>query len=118
MGIAPFRYSLRDLRLDRYGDGDFFSAHADRVAGAPERVVAFIYYFYFPPKRFEGGELMIYDWNMEEGGPASTGTAIAPDLNQLVILPAHSWHEVLPVRCVSHEWEAARFTLHGWICCG
>lgn len=116
MGLDPFPAVLRDFRLDRYGDGDFFSAHNDRGGESPQRVLAWIWYFWFPPRRFEGGELFLYDWDADRGGPSSGGTAVRPQLNQLVVLPAHSWHEILPVRCPDPAWEAARFTLHGWIC--
>lgn len=112
---SPFRVELRDCKLTYYGDGSFFRPHIDRGPGVESRVFGFIYYFYFPPRRFNGGGLAIYDWDLEKGEAAANCTTLIPEMNQLVVLSSHCWHEVLPVRCATSDWDAGRFTLNGWI---
>ncbi len=114
--VSPDRFEIRDCKLTHYGDGSYFRRHIDRGPGAESRVFGFVYYFHFPPKRFEGGGLAIYDWDLETGEAAATCTTVVPEQNQLLVLSSHCWHEVLPVRCESGEWDAGRFTLNGWIC--
>jgi SM-20-related protein len=107
---------IRDCKITQYGDGGFFGPHVDRGPGAETRVLGFILYFHFPPKRFTGGGLAIYDRDLRTGGPATTCTTIIPDQNQLVLLGSDCWHEVLPVQCPAEPWNAGRFTFNGWIC--
>jgi len=115
-GLAAAPLEIRDARLTRYGHDGFFGPHVDRGPGTETRVMGFIFYFYFPPKRFHGGGLAIYDRDLRRGGPALSATTVLPLQNQLLLLPSDCWHEVLPVDCPGDAWEAGRFTFSGWIC--
>jgi SM-20-related protein len=106
---------VRDCKITHYGDGGFFGPHVDRGAGHVDRVLGFILYFYFAPKRFTGGGLAIYDRDLGTGAAATSCTTILPEQNQLVLLAADCWHEVLPVRCSPDQWDAGRFTFNGWV---
>jgi hypothetical protein len=108
--------TVRDCKIVQYGDGGFFGPHRDRGPGADTRVLGFVYYFYFPPKRFTGGGLAIYDSDVRGRGVSATSTTIIPEQNQLLLLTSDCWHEVLPVRCPPDQWDAGRFTFSGWIC--
>ena len=115
-GLAPEPLEIRDSRLTRYGHDGFFGPHVDRGPGVETRVMGFIFYFYFPPRRFSGGGLAIYDRDLRRGGPAVSGTTVLPQQNQLLLLPSDCWHEVLPIDCPGDAWDAGRFTFSGWIC--
>lgn len=115
LGFEPLPLQLGGCKISRYGDGAFFAPHIDRGPGARTRVFGFIFYFWFPPQRFEGGGLAIYDWHPDTRSRADTCTNLLPNYNELIIIPADCWHEVLPVKSKEKSWEAARFTLNGWI---
>ncbi|HEY6358985.1 MAG TPA: 2OG-Fe(II) oxygenase, partial [Vicinamibacterales bacterium] len=114
LGAEPL--TVRECKIVQYGDRGFFGPHRDRGPGAETRVLGFVYYFYFPPKRFTGGGLAIYDSDVRRRGVSATSTTIIPEQNQLLLLTSDCWHEVLPVRCPSDQWDAGRFTFSGWIC--
>jgi len=107
--------SFEECRLTCHGDGCFFKPHIDATPHRPNRLWSIVYYFYFPPQRYSGGELILYDWDHETGKAAETFTTIIPRQNLLVAFSSSCWHEVLPVRCTTSDWTAGRFTLNGWI---
>jgi hypothetical protein len=116
LGLPTQPLEIRDCKITHYGDGGFFGPHVDRGAGARNRVLGFVLYFHFPPKRFTGGGLAIYDRDLRTGGPATSCSTIIPEQNQLVLLGSDCWHEVLPVSCAADQWDTGRFTFNGWIC--
>lgn len=111
---GPLR--IRDAKITRYGDGSYFRPHVDRGPGVEDRLLGFIWYFWFPPRRFEGGELAVYDREADTGARAATCTVLAPRYNDVAVIPADCWHEVLHVSCPGDDFESARFTVNGWIC--
>lgn len=114
--LDPFAAEVRSMKFNAFHDGGFFCLHQDVTGGvALSRKLAFLLYLSFPPKRFWGGELLIYDRDPATFYPSTSFTTIEPESNRLVIMPANCWHEVLPVRTDSDDWEAARFTVSGWI---
>jgi SM-20-related protein len=119
LGCAmPDRPSL-ELELSAYGDGDFYHAHLDTVAGAraaaagPARTISAVYYFHRQPKGFDGGALRLLPWEGEAGA-----RDIAPDDNRLAAFLSWSRHEVLPVRCPSGDFADSRFAINCWYCEG
>jgi hypothetical protein len=115
-GIEPFAPRVRSCKLSAWHDGCFFRLHQDQATGeAATRRLGFLYYFHFPPPRFEGGELLLYDRDPTTLWPRPTFTSLPPEGNTLAIIPANAWHEVLPVRLGDPDWYAARFTFSGWI---
>ena len=114
--VPRFRAGLHSIKISAYHHGHFFGLHHDDNAGAAaSRRFGFIYYFEFPPKRFSGGELILFDRDPDSLLPTASFTNLAPDHNILVIIPANTWHAVLPIHCPSEDWFAGRFTLSGWI---
>jgi Rps23 Pro-64 3,4-dihydroxylase Tpa1-like proline 4-hydroxylase len=115
LGLEKFPYEIMSCKITTYGDGHFFRLHQDRATGiAASRRFGFIYYFNFEPKRFSGGELLLYDRDPDTLYPTATFTTIHPVCNTLAIIPANCWHEVLPIAC-DDEFLAGRFTLSGWV---
>lgn len=116
LDLQPFEPITLSCKWNVYHHGDFFKIHQDLTGGMAEtRKLAFIYYFAFPPKRFQGGELVLYDRDPDFLGPMPSFTSILPEHNSLIIFPATVLHEVLPVVCESADWFAGRFTFTGWI---
>jgi len=114
--VPPFRAGLHSIKISAYHHGHFFGLHHDdNVGAAASRRFGFIYYFEFPPRRFSGGELILFDRDPDSLLPTASFTNLAPVHNTLVIIPANTWHEVLPIHCPSEDWLAGRFTLSGWI---
>jgi hypothetical protein len=116
LGVPAQPLEIRDCKITCYGNGGFFGPHVDRGPGVEDRVLGFVLHFHFPPKRFRGGGLAVYDRDLRTGGPAISATTIVAHQNQLVLLGSDCWHEVLPVECAPDEWDAGRFTFNGWIC--
>ena len=116
MGLAtdlPGRY---ELQFTAHGDGCFFKPHADaRPDSNSGRAISFVYYFFNRPKRFEGGDLLLFDGDADSGAPLPTSfTRILPEANSLVVFPSPRVHEVELVRSASPDLAAGRFTLNGW----
>lgn len=115
MGFAPVALAVEGCKITRFGKGTSIGPHVDRGPGWRRRVFGFVYSFCFPPPRFQGGGLAIYDWRQDTRSRADTCTTILPRDNELLILPADCWHEVLPLRAPDDAWESAHFTVNGWI---
>jgi hypothetical protein len=116
LDIEAFQPGLYSCKLNAYHDGHFFHIHQDKSTGvAATRRLGFVYYFEFEPRRFRGGELLLYDRDVDTLYPAPSFTTIMPKHNMLIVIPAICWHEVLPIRMTDDDWFAARFTYSGWI---
>ncbi|MBW4420011.1 MAG: 2OG-Fe(II) oxygenase [Myxacorys californica WJT36-NPBG1] len=115
----PFQVSQIEIQLTAHNDGDYYKMHNDNgSAEVARRELSYVYYFYQEPKGFSGGELRLYDLNVETGWyeSAETSVTIEPRNNTIVFFPSHYLHEVLPVLCPSRAFAQSRFTLNGWIC--
>ncbi|MDF1665103.1 MAG: 2OG-Fe(II) oxygenase [Planctomycetota bacterium] len=116
LDLEPFQPGIYSCKLSAYHNGHFFNVHQDKSTGvAATRRLGFIYYFEFAPRRYKGGELLLYDRDPDTMLPTPSFTTLIPQHNSLVILPATTWHEVLPIRIETDDWFAARFTYSGWI---
>lgn len=121
-GVAHFRLGEIERQITAHHDGDFFDLHTD--LGNPwqsssGRRLSYVYYFHDRPRRFEGGELRLYDQYVDEWGrtePAESFQTIDPADNSIVFFPSGSFHEVRPVRVTGDRDEpgATRYTLNGW----
>ncbi|MDG1265217.1 MAG: 2OG-Fe(II) oxygenase, partial [Ilumatobacter sp.] len=120
--VGYFRLGKLERQLTAHGDGDFFRMHSDLGAAwqdSSSRRLSYVYYFHEQPRRFEGGELRIYDNRISDSGlleAAETFQTIEPKDNSIVFFPSDALHEVRPVH-VPGECDvpgATRFTLTGW----
>ena len=98
-----------ELAMTAYLPGGFFAKHLDD-GRYPTRMVSFVYYFHRQPKRFAGGELLLYD-----GDGTGAFTLIEPRHNSIVFYPASGIHKVAAVHGDSVDFDNARFAIHGWL---
>ncbi len=116
--IPPFPVAQIEVQLTAHNDGNYYKIHNDN--GSPDvanRELTYVYYFYREPKPFSGGELRLYDSQIEHGfyTAAESYTTLEPGHNRLVVFLSRYLHEVLPVTCASQAFADSRFTLNGWV---
>ena len=106
----PSKYWV-EMRMSAYLPGGFFSKHRDDSAlSLRSRKVGFVYFFHRQPRRFSGGDLLLYD-----GDGTRSFTQFEPRHNSIVLSPAACVHEVVPVESDSEDFADARFAIHGWL---
>ena len=118
LGMELFPISSIESQLTAHNDNNYFRLHKDN--GTPEtatRELTYCYYFYREPKPFSGGELRIYDRKILNSSDTASDSfqTIEPRNNSIVFFPSNSYHEVLPVTCISHAFADSRFTINGWV---
>jgi SM-20-related protein len=116
--MLPFDIDDIECQLTAHNDGNFYKVHNDN--GSPEvasRELTYVYYFFQEPKRFEGGELRIYDSKVENNMYVKMDTykTFVPTNNTIIFFPSHYMHEVLLVSCPSRKFADSRFTINGWV---
>ena len=117
-------YRIEDVPLERAeiqvtasGAGDFFALHCDD--GSPRhyaRMLTFVYYLHRLPRAFTGGDLHVFDSQLEGGGfrPASSRIAIEPLDNRLVVFPSDRYHAVGRIEGDTPTLRDRRITVNGW----
>ncbi len=104
------------LNLTAHGNGDFFRLHRDRTEGNfARRRLSYVYYFHREPRRFDGGELLLYDTDRAAVRfELGVFTRLETMHNSLIFFPSDCYHEVLPV-AGADDFADARFTVNGWL---
>lgn len=101
-------------------DGAFFSPHRDNLYEADEfekkKKATIVYYLNRSPKKFEGGELYVWDRYQDKNGKflfevPEQGALIEPLNNRAVVFNGDCLHEALPVSCPSKEFMDSRFCI-------
>ena len=111
LAVPPFEIGSFEIQLTSHNDGEYYKWHTDNgTRDTASRVITFVYYFYGQPRKFRGGELIIYQ-------PGAQPAIIDPENDSIVFFPSHTRHEVKAVTCPSEQFEDGRFTLNGWIRC-
>lgn len=95
-------------------DGDFFRVHRDENE-KNHRKVSFAFFFHREPKAFSGGDLLLFDSDLENGGHSNQFTRILPKPNTLVMFRSSVFHTVTNVRCESGELKDGRLAVNGHI---
>ncbi len=121
LGMPAFEPGRIELQLTHHGDGGFYDQHRD--TGWPEapaedtdpRRVSFVAYFARRPRRFSGGELLLFDTDPASGQALRDGTLVEPEDNSVVFFPSVVLHEVRPITLDSDDPADGRITLNGWI---
>jgi SM-20-related protein len=117
LGISPFEPSRITAQVTAHHDGDFYRVHRDD--GHPDvrhRTVSFAFYFHREPRQFEGGELVLYEYDApHDQVGTSASVVVAPHGNTIVFFPSRTPHEVRPIASASARFEAARFAINGWV---
>ncbi len=115
--VAPSDDKI-ECQITAHRDGGFFHAHNDNGSpGTASRVLSYVYYFRARPSGFFGGELKLYEPQIENGANVigRNYCTISPIDNSIVFFPSHVWHEVLPTYVPSGAFCDSRFTVNGWI---
>ena len=107
---APYRFSHIDLAA--YPHGNFGGAHRDASPRPyPRLSLNAVYFFHRQPLTFTGGDLLLYDTDVETGISSRLAfSRIAPTSNSLVLLPASYWHAVTQVASRSSALRDARLS--------
>ncbi len=113
LSAVPLREQTIELKMTASRPGDFFMAHCDDRFG---RRVSFVYGFHRSPKRYSGGDLILYDTDWSgEPAPETDFTRIPNRDNCLVLFPSVAVHEALPVVSDSSDLMDSRFALVGHV---
>ncbi|WP_428249602.1 2OG-Fe(II) oxygenase [Ferrovibrio sp.] len=121
LGLAGFAVGRRELQVTGHGHGGFFNIHKDASAdpASPSwaRHVTFIYYFHREPRRFTGGDLLLFDASgkVQSGGDDFSFTRIDPTHNSLVFFESNRFHTVTRIDCPSADLLDGRWTVNGWL---
>jgi hypothetical protein len=117
--VQPFAIDVLDVQLRAYLDGHFYKAHMDAPANSPivnRRVLNYVYYFHRLPKPYSGGELLVFDTDVEaDKFTKSRFTRVVPEDNSIIFFVPNFYHCVLPVRCPSKDFSDSRFVINGHI---
>jgi Rps23 Pro-64 3,4-dihydroxylase Tpa1-like proline 4-hydroxylase len=114
--IDPFDVGRVELQMTTHRAGDFFTVHQDQDDDAGRgRLVSYVYYFHRTPKRFTGGDLLLYDTDAQENAYSAAFTRIVPQDNSIIFFPSQYWHQVTPVHYTTDDTGDGRFTLNGWV---
>ena len=117
LGMAGIdRYEI-ELAMRVYPTGGFFKAHRDSSYGVfQSRELNFVYFFHRRPRRFSGGDLLLYDMDADADAWVSGAfSRITPLRNSIVFFPSACWHQVIPVQCGTDDLEDGRWVLNGHV---
>jgi Rps23 Pro-64 3,4-dihydroxylase Tpa1-like proline 4-hydroxylase len=118
LGHDTFAVSDVEAQITASNDGDYFHRHADNAqADNSSREITFVYFFHQEPKKFQGGELRVYDSRRgnEEYVPTENCRSVVPQQNQMVLFSSSLMHEITTVECSSRAFADSRFTVNGWL---
>ena len=116
IGMPPFALEKAEIELIAHRNGSFFNQHIDTLTEGErdhvesDRMISMVYYLHGQPKRFSGGELVLY--------PLVAGEAkvIEPRDNRLIAFPSFTQHEVKPVVVPDGDpFQDARFAVNCWL---
>lgn len=94
------------LTMVAYADGGFGMRHRDSFP------LLGICYFHRHPRAFSGGDLLLYDTEVETGTCSNSDfSRIEPVAGSIVFYPGPYRHEIVPVACPPGDFGAARFSV-------
>ena len=111
-----------ELNVTAHHAGGYYICHTDNGDSTPVqagRRISYVYYFHREPRRFTGGDLLLYDTDYEAQDWAMRAySRLLPTDNMLVLFPSDSYHEITKVAPADGEtlpFGDGRFTVNGWI---
>lgn len=119
LSLAPFPVKSLEMKISVHLDGFYFKAHTDDQL-IPSRKMAFLYYFNFEEKAFEGGDFLLFDTDFKHDKKAIIEhifTRIRPIDNSILFIPSGFYHAVTPVILPSNQFEQGRFCISGHVRC-
>jgi Rps23 Pro-64 3,4-dihydroxylase Tpa1-like proline 4-hydroxylase len=113
--VAPFPIGGVELQMTVHRSGGFYKIHQDTgKEQTRDRLLSYVYYFHRLPKRFTGGDLLLYDTDIVDGTYAAAFTRIEALDNSIVFFPSVYCHQVTTVHGETDDFGDSRFTLNGW----
>ena len=95
------------LSMIAHPDGGFGTRHRDTPA-----VLVGVCYFHRDPRPFSGGDLLLYDTEVETSRYGVSGfSRVEPAAGSIVFYPGSYVHEVVPVACEPNDLTAARLSV-------
>jgi hypothetical protein len=115
LGVAAFEHGDWEMSVTRHDDGGVLRLHRDRGAINHLRALSYVYYFHQEPRRYSGGDLLLFD-NRDAGDDAAGAgfTRLSPIDNSLVFFSPDRLHCVTKVRADADP-RHARWTINGWL---
>ena len=117
LGMPGFdRYGI-EMGMRVYLEGGFYRAHSDsRSLHYRSRVLSFVYFFHRQPRRFSGGDLLLYDTDVDTyAWTWEAFSRIVPLRNSIVFFPGACWHQVCPVQCETDDFGDGRWAVNGHV---
>ena len=117
LGMAGLDRCRIEVNMRVYLTGGFFRAHRDGSYEAFQpRILSFVYFFHRRPRRFSGGDLLLYDTDVDADACVSGAfSRITPLRNSIVFFPSACFHQVAPVQCGTDDFEDGRWVLNGHV---
>jgi Rps23 Pro-64 3,4-dihydroxylase Tpa1-like proline 4-hydroxylase len=116
--LPPFTLGPIEVCIRAYQDGHYFKIHQDSSSAGlyASRLINFVYYFHKQPRPYTGGELLLFDSDVEADTYTTSGfTRIVPEDNSLIVFPCNFYHSVVPIRCPSQDFADSRFVINGHV---
>jgi Rps23 Pro-64 3,4-dihydroxylase Tpa1-like proline 4-hydroxylase len=105
---------INNLHLALTHHGHYGQPHKDDSGG--KHMVTCVYHLYEEPKKFSGGDLILFDTNVKEniyqGGEF---TKINIKNNALIVYPSDYYHQITKVHCPGVDFIQGRFAVAGHI---
>ena len=103
-----------DLQMTAFQDSGYSRPHQDPSPREyRSQTPLCIYYFHRQPRAFQGGDLLLYDTDVNTGyHDLSAFSRIEPIDNSFVIYPRVWFHEVTSVQCAAGGFADGRFTVN------
>lgn len=112
LGIQPFPIKKIEVKLRAYRDGQYFRMHTDAKWG---RRLTFTYYLCGEQKKYEGGDLLVFDTAADGVRCSGDFTRLVPRDNCLCCFPSHYLHAVTPVKAVLRDFQSVRLAINGHV---
>ena len=110
---------LIEMSMRVYLDGGFYTPHCDdRPQSKSRRKLSFVYFFHREPRRFSGGDLLLYDTSADAGAGSLLlrgFSRFVPLCNSIVFFPSACLHEVTPVQCGTDDFGDGRWVMNGHV---
>ena len=103
-----------NLQMTAFANGGYSRPHQDPSPKEyRSQTPLCIYYFHRQPKAFQGGDLLLYDTDVNAGRyDLSAFSRIEPMDNSILIYPRVWFHEVTSVQCAEGGFADGRFALN------
>ncbi|MCU0566131.1 MAG: 2OG-Fe(II) oxygenase [Oculatellaceae cyanobacterium Prado106] len=116
--LPPFTVEQIEAQLTAHNDGHYYRIHNDNGSrDTATRELTYVYYFHRTPKPFSGGQLRLYDSQIQNNyyTKADSFQTVEPIDNSIVFFLSRYMHEVLAIACPSQAFADSRFTINGWV---